>query len=194
MRRAFLAAERTYLRPLERADAPRLLEFVAVPDVRRALRLGPADPASDAAFVGALVEPQDALLLAVAARDDDRLVGLCGLHRLGERAREAELGIFIGDPAEWGKGFGSEATRLLVGYGFRALDLDRVRLEVHADHARAIRAYERAGFRLDRTPPPVAAAPPPGFPDTPGFPGSDAAPLVSMSVLRSEWPLAAPLR
>jgi RimJ/RimL family protein N-acetyltransferase len=180
VRRAFLAGERIYLRPLERTDAPRLLAFAAVPEVRRALRLPPDDPAEDAAFVEALLEPQDALLLAIAARDDDRLLGLCGLHRLGERARQAELGLFIGDPAEWDKGFGSEAAKLLAGYGFRALALDRIRLEVHADHARAIRAYERAGFRLDRAPPPGKAAAEPG--EAPG-----EAPLVGMSVLRSEW-------
>jgi RimJ/RimL family protein N-acetyltransferase len=176
--------ERVYLGPLERADVPRLVAFVAVPEVRRALRLAPGDAAADAAFVETLlepVEPQDALLLAVAARDDDRLVGLCGLHRTGERAGQAELGIFIGDPVEWGKGFASEATRLLAGHGFRAHGLDRIRLEVHADHARAIRAYERAGFRLDRGP-----APAPPVPRAGGEAPGDA-PLVGMSVLRSEW-------
>jgi RimJ/RimL family protein N-acetyltransferase len=182
VRRAFLAGEGIYLRPLERTDVARLLVFVSVPEVRRALRLAPADPVADAAFVNALVEPQDALLLAIAARDDDRLLGLCGLHQGGESVRQAELGIFIGDPVEWGKGFGTEAARLLAGYGFRALELDRIRLEVHADHRRAIRAYERAGFRLDR-----AAA---------GEPAERAgeAPLVGMSVFRSEWSREAPAR
>jgi RimJ/RimL family protein N-acetyltransferase len=182
VRRAFLAGETIYLRPLERADVARLLVFVSVPEVRRALRLPPADPAADAAFVDALVEPQGALLLAIAARDDDRLLGLCGLHQGGERAREAELGLFVGDPAEWGKGFGSEAAALLAGYGFRAQELDRIRLEVHADHHRAIRAYQRAGFRLDRA--------------APGEPAVRAgeAPLVGMSVFRSEWQRTAPER
>jgi RimJ/RimL family protein N-acetyltransferase len=174
------SGERVVLRRLVPGDEARLERFLRVPEVRRALRLERAAPSADAAFAAALVEgPPEGLVLGIAARDGGRLLGVCGLYTDGG-GRQAELGIFIGEPGDWGKGYGTEATRLLVGHGFRALGLERIRLEVHDDHAAAIRAYERAGFRFDRPP-----APGGGY-------GSGAAGrvrrLVSMSVLRSEWP------
>jgi RimJ/RimL family protein N-acetyltransferase len=178
---ALAAGERVVLRPLVRGDEARLERFLRVPEVRAALSLAPATPAEDAALAAALVAgPGDGLLCGIAARDGGRLLGLCGLHAPSAAGRQAELGIFIGEPSEWGKGYGTEATRLLVGLGFRVLGLERIRLDVHEDHAAAIRAYERAGFRRDR---PAGA----GRGPEPGPPGR-VRPLASMSVLRSEWP------
>lgn len=172
------AGERVALRRLEPGDQPRLEGFLRVPEVRRSLRLGGATPDEDAAFAAALVAgPAEGLVAGIAARDGGALLGLCGLHAL-PGARQAELGLFIGDPLDWGKGYGTEATRLLVGYGFRVLGLERIRLEVYEDHAAAIRAYERAGFRWDRAPSPRAAS------------GGGPRRLATMSVLRSEWPRA----
>ncbi len=157
------------LRPLARADAPRLVEMLANDDVRATLQLDPAPTlAEEEAFLDALPAATEQLVLGIAARDDGRLLGVCGLHFLpGGRtappdpgvappapplrpSRSAELGIFIGDPAEWAKGFGTEATRLLVAHAFEALGLARVTLRVFEGHARAIRAYERVGFRRER--------------------------------------------
>ena len=45
------------------------------------------------------------------------------------------------------RGLGTEATRLIVGYGFERLGLHRISLEVYAFNPRARRAYEKAGFR-----------------------------------------------
>ena len=143
--------ERIVLRRLVHGDEARLERFLRVPEVRRALRLGETAPAEDAAFAAALVAgPAEGLVVGIASRADGRLLGLCGLDAPSGVGHQAELGLFIGDPADWNKGYGTEATKLLVGYGFRALGLERIRLEVHDDHAAAIRAYERAGFRLDR--------------------------------------------
>jgi RimJ/RimL family protein N-acetyltransferase len=56
--------------------------------------------------------------------------------------------IFIG-PKGRDRGFGTEATRLIVGYGFEHLGLHRISLEVYAFNPRARRAYEKVGFRAE---------------------------------------------
>ncbi|OGO21610.1 MAG: hypothetical protein A2Y54_10200 [Chloroflexi bacterium RBG_16_51_16] len=56
------------------------------------------------------------------------------------------IGIAIGDRDRWGKGFGTDAIRLLVQYAFLELNLRRVTLGVNAYNARAIRSYEKVGF------------------------------------------------
>jgi diamine N-acetyltransferase len=64
------------------------------------------------------------------------------------RNRTAEMGIFIGDAADRGKGYGTEATRLMLDYAFTALGLHSVMLTVYAYNPAAHRAYEKAGFRV----------------------------------------------
>lgn len=61
--------------------------------------------------------------------------------------RRAELGIGIGEAECRDKGYGTEATRLILDYGFTALGLHTIMLWVLATNERAIRAYKRAGFR-----------------------------------------------
>ena len=57
------------------------------------------------------------------------------------------LGIFIGNKDYWGHGYGSDAVRLMLEYGFGQLNLHRVYLYVFAYNKRAIRAYEKCGLK-----------------------------------------------
>ncbi len=76
-----------------------------------------------------------------------RPIGTIGLNDIDHRNGRAELGIMIGEPECRGKGYGTEATRLLLDYAFTALGLHNVMLRVFSFNTAAIRAYERAGFR-----------------------------------------------
>jgi RimJ/RimL family protein N-acetyltransferase len=79
--------------------------------------------------------------------DTMRPIGNAGLHDIHSVNGTAEFGIVIGEPDTWGKGYGTEATRLILGYAFDVLGLYNVRLSVYANNERAVRAYERAGFK-----------------------------------------------
>lgn len=81
-----------------------------------------------------------------AIEADDQCIGQCALFNFDSVARTAELGITIGDPAYWGKGYGREAIQLLLTYGFRHHNLNKVHLRVHARNERAVRAYAACGF------------------------------------------------
>ncbi len=61
--------------------------------------------------------------------------------------RTAEFGIMIGEKECWGKGYGTEATRLVLDYGFSSLGLHNIMLRAFSFNERALRAYRRAGFR-----------------------------------------------
>jgi RimJ/RimL family protein N-acetyltransferase len=76
-------------------------------------------------------------------REDDALIGTCQLLVAGP---EAELRIRIGVRAAQSRGIGTWAVRELVRRGFDELGLERIWLQVFAVNARAIRAYEKAGF------------------------------------------------
>jgi RimJ/RimL family protein N-acetyltransferase len=78
-------------------------------------------------------------------RTDAAPVGTAALMEINWRHRHARFGIFLGE--RLGQGLGTEATSLALDWGFNMLGLANVLLEVLADNGRAIRAYERAGFR-----------------------------------------------
>ncbi len=76
-----------------------------------------------------------------------RPIGTAGLRDINYAHGTAELGMGIGEADCRGKGYGTEATRLLLDYAFDALGLHNVWLRVYSYNERAIRAYRRAGFR-----------------------------------------------
>ena len=76
---------------------------------------------------------------------EDKLIGFGGMW-INWNRRTGWLGIGIGEPEYRGRGYGTDAMRLLVGYGFRELDLYRIQLGVLAINPRAIRCYEKVGF------------------------------------------------
>lgn len=74
-------------------------------------------------------------------------IGWTSLIAIDRFARTAKFIITIGDKACWGKGFGTEATRLMLDYGFNCLGLHNIWLTVFAFNERGIRAYQKAGFK-----------------------------------------------
>lgn len=69
---------------------------------------------------------RDELVLAVVLDDGQRHIGNIALNRIHPIYRSAEFAILLGDSAEWGKGYGLEAGRLVVAHGFSALNLHRI--------------------------------------------------------------------
>jgi RimJ/RimL family protein N-acetyltransferase len=85
---------------------------------------------------------------SVRALASDRLIGVTML-RVDWPNADAIFGIAIGDREHWGRGFGTEATGLTLRFAFLELNLRRVTLGVDAFNARAIRSYEKSGFRIE---------------------------------------------
>lgn len=85
---------------------------------------------------------------AIRALDDDKLIGFIGLG-LNLIHSEAWVGIGIGERDRWGKGYGTDAMKVALHYAFMELGLQRVSLGLHEYNARALKSYEKAGFRLE---------------------------------------------
>ena len=134
------------LRPQEPGDAAAHHRWLNDPEVRH--WLGPRYPmslpqvaervATEASFADTR--------FGVVANDTGALVGCTALRGTTPENRDAELDLVIGERAAWGRGYGTEATRLTCRWGFDRLGLHRVHVWVLAGHDAAIRVYERAGF------------------------------------------------
>ena len=102
-------------------------------------------------------------------------VGSVYLRDIDLQNRKCEYGIFIGEDSCRGKGIGSVAARLALGYAFETLGLNRVFLRVFAENLRAQQSYENAGFRYEGT-----------FRDDVIIDG-EAHDMVFMGILRRDW-------
>lgn len=90
----------------------------------------------------------DRLDLAIVDIASGACMGEAVLNEWDPGNQSCSFRILIG-PAGRGRGLGTEATRLIVQYGFERLGLHRISLEVYSFNPRARRAYEKAGFRAE---------------------------------------------
>ena len=144
--RHIIQGERVFLRPFEKTDAAVYHRWRVDADVAELaglplpLSLGEVEhriAEKDA-------EGTHAFLICLLA--DERPIGEGLLFDVDRRNGSAQLGIFIGEKDEWGRGYGTDAVNALVDFGFASLRLERVWLEVWTENARALRAYQKAGF------------------------------------------------
>ena len=154
-----LVGERVVLRPFRESDLPAMSAALLDPEARvltgsvhdAAQARAPRSPDEDkllADWYGTRGDQADRLDLAVTDKAAGECVGEAVLNDWDPGNQSCNFRIFIG-PRGRDRGLGTEATRLIVGYGFEHLGLHRISLEVYAFNPRARRAYEKAGFRAE---------------------------------------------
>lgn len=138
------------LGPLLDGDVPVLFEWINDPEqVHWNSAYRPVSETDHRAWFEAIRQRPDVAIFGIRKMPGKHLVGSCQLRNIDPVHRSAELQIRIGDVGERGQGYGTEAVRQLLRFGFRELNLHRVYLNVFAHNAAAIRAYEKAGFRKE---------------------------------------------
>ncbi len=80
---------------------------------------------------------------------EGRIIGIADYRDVNIITRSAVMGITIGDKAYWGKGYGSDAIKVMIRYLFQQLNMQRIQLDTWSGNARAIRAYEKCGFKVE---------------------------------------------
>ncbi|MBL8103827.1 MAG: GNAT family N-acetyltransferase [Anaerolineales bacterium] len=90
-----------------------------------------------------------AFRFAIRTLDEDKLIGVTSLWVQSWAHSDAWLGIFVGERDYWGRGFGTDAMRLIVQYGFCELNLRRITLGLHSYNERALKSYLKVGFQLE---------------------------------------------
>jgi RimJ/RimL family protein N-acetyltransferase len=78
---------------------------------------------------------------------EDKLIGELNLDVVNWSGRDAFVGLGIGEPEYWNKGYGTDIMNVLLRFAFMEINLRRVSLTVFEYNPRAIRSYEKAGFR-----------------------------------------------
>ncbi|HTK09365.1 MAG TPA: GNAT family protein [Ktedonobacteraceae bacterium] len=148
----FVIGERLYLRPLEPAQDNHLYStWLNNEDIRRWFSVYPTSDARGKERLENLYKDFRHILFGVVLKSDNTLIGLVGLKDINVLNQSAEFYVIIGDPAAWGKGYGTEATKLMVRYGFMELNLNRIQTQDMDENIGGQRADEKAGFKYEGT-------------------------------------------
>ncbi|MEM8857796.1 MAG: GNAT family protein [Chloroflexota bacterium] len=103
------------------------------------------------AFCRRIETAEDRYDFAITEKNDgdSKYVGEVVLNDIDEDNRSASFRIALGNVQHFGKGLGTEATRLIVDFGFKQLNLHRIELEVFDFNPRAQHVYEKVGFKKE---------------------------------------------
>ena len=147
-RAALLRGEAVRLRAVEEGDLPLLVRWMNDPEVRYWLHHSDRPDATVETVRGRFGLTGDGFpnLVWMIEREERRPVGHVGLLGVDAHHKRAELAISIGETDCWSRGYGTDAIRAVVRYGFETLGLRRIDLVTDADNARGIRCYEKCGF------------------------------------------------
>ena len=146
-----LRGRHVLLRRHRQADLPALVRWYRDPELARLTRYQSqpmTEEESERFFRGRLLA-DDALAYAIEELPGGRLVGFTTFSSLDPENLSVLFHITIGERDAWDRGLGSEATALMLRHAFESLGLHRVGLSVFSFNGRAIRAYEKAGFRVE---------------------------------------------
>jgi len=86
-------------------------------------------------------------IFAIEVKKTKEFLGHGSIYVLRNRARSADLGIFIYNKNNWDRGYGTDAMKILLEFGFNYINLHRIELGVYPNNKRAIYVYEKLGFK-----------------------------------------------
>lgn len=142
------------LRPLAESDADAVLAGMEDAESMRLTgshgTFTPERVAAHCSRVAAAFDRWD-YAIEVPGAFGSRMVGEVVLNEVDSDNRSANIRIVIWVPEARNRGYGTEAMRLMTAFGIERVGLHRIELQVHAFNPRAIRAYEKVGFRLEGT-------------------------------------------
>jgi RimJ/RimL family protein N-acetyltransferase len=149
-----LKGENVLLRPIKRSDILCFLKWFNDPEIVQYLDMYlPMTEMSEEKFIeelGTTRAKSDIILVVEAIEGEStKPIGNCGLHQISPKDHNATFGIIIGEKDYWSKGYGVEAARLLINYGFQQLNLHRISSSAIVYNDRSIKLHKKLGFRAE---------------------------------------------
>lgn len=140
------------LREYKREDIKLAQDYMNDPEIKRLLH--PGIPylytfEDEQKWFDSLSATNDIYNFAIETLEGNKYIGGCGLNKINWKNSVAEVGIFIGDKDKWGKGYGTDAMRILIRFIFEQMNINKIKLNVFSFNQRAIKSYEKCGFKME---------------------------------------------
>ena len=149
----FLSGENIYLRPFnELLDLDLFYLGENNPEVRETLFLhSPLSKNEAKEKMEEWISKSENKIFTICEAESNTPVGITGLYRIDHVSRVAVFYIAIYNPDFWSRGYGTEATKLVLKYSFDVLNLNRIELHVSTANIKGIKAYTKCGFVTEGT-------------------------------------------
>jgi diamine N-acetyltransferase len=145
-----LTGKRVNLRPLVRGDLVHLRKWLEDAEIRGLIgEAASMSKAESEKFLEKVRADAERAWFMVVVRDTNRVIGEAGLLRMDRAWRTTDISVIIWEREEWGKRYGREAILLLLDYAFERLSFHRVAIGVVGFNERALRFWEKLGFRKE---------------------------------------------
>ncbi|KUO69304.1 MAG: acetyltransferase [Clostridia bacterium BRH_c25] len=140
------------LREYRKEDIERALLYINDSEIKKLL--APGIPylntlEDERKWVEGLSAFKDNYSFAIETLEDEKYIGGCGLNSIDWKNSVAVVGIFIGDKNYWGKGYGTDAMKVLMKFIFEQMNIHKIKLNVFSYNKRAIKSYEKCGFKIE---------------------------------------------
>lgn len=149
MKNPFLTGDKVYLRAIEKGDLnAKYREWFNDEEVCRynSHHRFPNYDANMRDYYENVIQSRANLVLAICDKLSDSHIGNIALENINTTDRSAELAILIGDKKYWGKGIGTEAAGLIIGHGFKELNLHRIYCGTSEDNTGMQKLASSLGF------------------------------------------------
>ena len=143
--------EKIFLRAIEDTDLPAIMEHWNTYETR--VSLGKYVPSSSKEReewikkVNEQAKKGEAYTFAIIQKETEEFLGTVALKRVYMINRGASLSVSIHNPTNQNKGYGTDAVRCILKFGFNILNLHRIELHVYEFTANAVHVYEKLGFK-----------------------------------------------
>ncbi|OGY43809.1 MAG: hypothetical protein A2731_02930 [Candidatus Buchananbacteria bacterium RIFCSPHIGHO2_01_FULL_39_8] len=148
----FLEGQKVGLRPLKQEDASLFQEWMNNQEINQYLMVYlPLTRLAEEQWIKDTGQSKDNIVLTIVAKTpaDGKPIGNVGLHDISHKDSNATFGIFIGDKDYHECGYGTEAAKLIIGYGFNQLNLHRINSFAFAFNERSINMHLKLGFKKE---------------------------------------------
>lgn len=173
-----LTGEKVRLRAYKKEDIPLVQELINAPDIR--LNMSPSIPfpytlENEENWYASISATKDTYSFAIEDLETGLYLGGCGLNVVDWKNGHGTVGIFIGQEAYLGRGYGTDAMRVLVDFLFNETNLNKICLNVFSFNERAVKSYKKCGYVVE------------GTLRQQLFRGGQYHDELRMGILRSEW-------
>lgn len=86
---------------------------------------------------------------AIEDLETKEYIGGCGINEVNWLTRVAVVGIMIGDKDYWGRGYGTDAMKVLMKFIFEEMNMNKIRLSTFSFNERAIKSYKKCGYEIE---------------------------------------------
>jgi len=145
--------EKVCLRAYREEDIPKATSFVNDEELKKLLVTNIPFPMTlweEEEWIKSQKSNQDGNYnFAIEDIETKKYIGGCGIQEVNWLSRVATVGIMIGDKEYWGKGYGTDAMKVLIDFIFNKMNIRKIRLSTFSFNMRARKSYEKCGFEVE---------------------------------------------